>query len=640
MANEKKDGGGAAVMDAPASKNTDGSLSVMPKKYVPWPKGSDKPRIWIGKGTCGTAAGAGALEEEIRAWLKEHKLEADIFPTGCVGMCHNEPLVDIQIKGRSRVCYKKVSSKNLAQILTDHLTKGEVSKRAAFGQLTNPDEKQKGYDGIPDFHESPFFEHQVKIVMQRCGVIDYNSIDDYIATGGYEGLKKTVSISSDEVIDELKKSGLRGRGGAGFPTWMKWKFARDAESTPKYIVCNADEGDPGAFMDRAVLEGDPHSVIEGMIIAGVAIGATHGYIYCRAEYPLAIEILNRGLAQAREKGFLGEDIMGSGHSLDIIIKEGAGAYVCGEEMALLNSIMGERGMPVIKPPFPATHGVWGKPTNINNVETFANVAEIIKNGGDWYAGWGSETTKGTKTFALTGKIKRPGLVEVPAGTTIRRLVEEIGGGMTLKKVGFKAAQFGGPSGGCLPEEFMETGIDYESLNSGGAIMGSGGVVVLDEYNCMVDTARFFMEFTVDESCGKCTPCRDGTALMLQMLERITHGEGKLEDIEKLEQISGFTKANSLCGLGQVAPNPVLTTIRYFRDEMEEHIIEKKCRAHSCDDLIEYIVLDDKCTTCGLCKPPCPTDALEWEKKSVAFINHETCIRCKACVMACPFLAIK
>jgi NADH-quinone oxidoreductase subunit F len=638
MAEEKK-GGTAAVLEEPQAEAAR-PPSVMPKRYVPWPEGSDKPRLWIGMGTCGTAAGAEALREAIEAWLKAHEIEAEIHPTGCVGMCHNEPLVDIQVKGRARVSYKKVSSKNLEAILKEHLVDGVPSKRNVFGQLVNPDADEAAYEGLPDFHAEPFFQHQVKIVMQRCGVIDYQSLDDYLATGGYQGLKKAVTMSTDQIIEELKKSGLRGRGGAGFPTWMKWKFARDAEGDPKYIVCNADEGDPGAFMDRAVLEGDPHTMIEGMIIGGYAIGARHGYIYCRAEYPLAIKILNNALAQCREHGYLGENILGTGYALDITIKEGAGAYVCGEEMALLNSIMGERGMPVIKPPFPATRGVWGKPTNINNVETLSNVAEIVKNGGDWYAYWGSATTKGTKTFALTGKVKRPGLIEVPAGTTIRRLVDEIGGGMSLKKVGFKAAQFGGPSGGCLPAEYMDTGIDYESLTTGGAIMGSGGVVVLDEYNCMVDTARFFMEFTVDESCGKCTPCRDGTALMLQILERITHGEGRLEDIAKLDQISGFTKANSLCGLGQVAPNPVLTTIRYFRDEMEEHIVDKKCRAHSCDELIEYVVMEDKCTTCGLCKPPCPTDALEWEKKQFAFVNHETCIRCKACVMACPFMAIK
>jgi len=639
MAEETKSGTGAAVLDEPKAE-AQAPPSVMPKRYVPWPEGSDKPRIWIGMGTCGTAAGAEALKEAIEAWLAENNVEAEIHPVGCVGMCHNEPLVDIQVKGRSRVSYKKVLAKNLPVLLKDHLVDNTPTKRMVFGQLTNPESDEVPYEGLPNFHEEPFFAHQVKIVMQRCGVIDYHSIDDYIATGGYQGLKKAVTMTAEQLIEELKKSGLRGRGGAGFPTWMKWKFARAAEGDPKYIVCNADEGDPGAFMDRAVLEGDPHAMIEGMIIAGLTIGARHGYIYCRAEYPLAIKILNNALDQCRERGFLGENILGSGYDLDIVIKEGAGAYVCGEEMALLNSIMGERGMPVIKPPFPATRGVWGKPTNINNVETLANVAEIIKNGGDWYAYWGSDTTKGTKTFALTGKVKRPGLVEVPAGTTIRRLVDEIGGGMSLKKVGFKAAQFGGPSGGCLPAEFMDTGIDYESLTTGGAIMGSGGVVVLDEYNCMVDTARFFMEFTVDESCGKCTPCRDGTALMLQILERITHGEGKLEDMAKLEQISGFTKANSLCGLGAVAPNPVLTTLRYFREEMEEHIVEKKCRAHSCDELIEYVVMEDKCTTCGLCDPPCPTDALEWEKKQLAFINHETCIRCKACVMACPFMAIK
>ncbi len=636
MAEEKKDSA-AAVAEAPAVETT---FEPMPKRFVPWPEGSDKPRIWIGMGTCGTASGAEALKEEIEEFLKEHDLEAEIMPTGCVGMCHNEPLVDIQTKGHPRVCYKKVSSKNLQQILKEHLLEGTVSKRAAFGQLPHPDEEQEEYPGIPQFHESPFFKDQVKIVMQRCGVIDYYSIDDYLNTGGYQGLKKALTMSSDDIIEELKKSGLRGRGGAGFPTWMKWKFARDAEGQPKYMVCNADEGDPGAFMDRAVLEGDPHTLLEGMIIGAFAVGASHGYIYCRAEYPLAIKILTKAIADAKERGFLGDNILGTDFSYEIIIKEGAGAYVCGEEMALLNSIMGERGMPVIKPPFPATHGVWGKPTNINNVETFANIADVVLRGGDWYAQWGSETTKGTKTFALTGKIKRAGLVEVPTGTTIRKLVEDIGGGMILKKVPFKAAQFGGPSGGCLPAEFMETGIDYESLNAGGAIMGSGGVVVLDEYNCMVDTARFFMEFTVDESCGKCTPCRDGTALMLQILERITHGEGELEDIPKLEQICEFTKGNSLCGLGQVAPNPVLTTLRYFRDEVEEHIVDKKCRAHSCDELIEYVVLEDKCTTCGLCKPPCPTDALVWEKKQTAFINHETCIRCKACVMACPFLAIK
>ncbi|TRZ48080.1 MAG: NADH-quinone oxidoreductase subunit NuoF, partial [Dehalococcoidia bacterium] len=465
-------------------------------------------------------------------------------------------------------------------------------------------------------------------------------IGDYIAHGGYNSLKKVFDTDPEKVIEEIKKSGLRGRGGAGFPTGLKWEFCRNAKGDEKYVVCNADEGDPGAFMDRSVLEGDPHSVIEGMIIAAYAIGANEGYVYCRAEYPLAIKRLNKAIAQAREKAFLGKNILGSKFSFDISIKQGAGAFVCGEETALIASIEGRRGTPVSRPPFPAQKGLWGKPTLINNVETLANIRHIITKGAEWFSSIGSERSKGTKVFALAGKVKNTGLVEVPMGTTLRQLIYGPGGGMLNKNIGFKAVQIGGPSGGCIPESLLDTPIDYESITETGAIMGSGGMIVMDERTCMVDIAKFFLDFTVAESCGKCVPCRVGLKRMLEVLEKISEGKGKQEHIAFLQEMAATIKDTALCGLGNTAPNPVLTTLKYFLDEVVAHIKGKVCPAHVCLKLMKFEVIQEKCVKCGRCYEVCPANAIDWKKKEYSKINKDKCIKCKACVNACPFMAIE
>ncbi|MHB8421792.1 MAG: NADH-ubiquinone oxidoreductase-F iron-sulfur binding region domain-containing protein [Leptospirales bacterium] len=543
-----------------------------------------KTNIYIGMATCGLASGARRVLEAVERESQEHGYDLAIHSTGCIGMCHNEPILEVEVSGQPRVTYAQVTPESVTSILESHFKKGTYFPELVYGQTAVKD--SVAIDGLDRLDEADYFRKQVKIVSKRCGVIDPSSIDDYLNTGGYNALKSILAgWSPDSVIETLIQSGLRGRGGAGFPTGLKWKFTRQSQGDTKYVVCNADEGDPGAFMDRSVLEGDPHSVIEGMIIASFAIGnARQGYIYCRAEYPHAIRLLKKAIAQAMERGFLGERILGSDLSFHIEIKEGAGAYVCGEETALLASIMGDRGMPWPKPPFPAQRGIWNNPTLINNVETLANIAHILIGGAEWFSSYGTEKTKGTKTFALTGKIKRTGLIEVAAGTTLKEIVYEIAGGMSGQKK-FKAAQLGGPSGGCIPVDLIDTPVDFESLISAGAIMGSGGIIVLDEANCIVDTAKYFMTFTKDESCGECTPCRDGTKVMLDMIQRISDGRGEMKDLDDLVNLSTYVKANSLCGLGQAAPNPVLSTIRYFRAEYEDHIKRKKCVSQSCKEIV-------------------------------------------------------
>lgn len=585
--------------------------------------------ITVGLGSCGVAAGAGKTYSRIEEWLSSNKIDAKLEKTSCIGMCFNEPLVEIK-DDKGAYLYGGVDEKSAQEILEQHISK----QAPILDRLVKSDvEKTKG---------DSYFEGQTRIVLRNCGLINPEIMEDYEARDGYAAIKKiaTENISSEQVIQEVLDAGLRGRGGGGFPTGMKWKFAASYQADEKYMICNADEGDPGAFMDRSVLEGDPHSVIEGMIIAAFAIGATHGYIYCRAEYPLAIKRLNTALEQARDKGYLGNNILGiEGFNFDMVLKEGAGAFVCGEETALMASIEGERGMPRKRPPFPAESGLWKKPSNINNVETFASIAWIINNGGAKYAENGTEKSKGTKVFALAGKIKNSGLVEVPMGVTLNDIIFKLGGGI-LEDKEFKAVQLGGPSGGCIPAALGDTIVDYDSLMATGAIMGSGGMVIMDETSCMVDVAKYFLQFTQNESCGKCTFCRIGTKRMLEILERITNGEGVEEDITKLEELAAQIKDSSLCGLGQTAPNPVLATLRYFRHEYEAHIIDKKCPAKVCKPLITYTVDNEKCIGCTACARKCPTDAISGERKGPHFVNQEACIQCGACFTACKFDAVE
>ncbi len=537
-----------------------------------------RPIIHIGSATCGLAAGAGALTQQIRRELRRLKVEAEVVPVGCIGMCFAEPLIDIEIPGSPHVCYASVTPTTMPEILREHLVKRTPPVRHALGTFGDDQ-----IPGIPRLADHPFLAHQVRIALSNCGLIDPSRVDHYLARSGYEGLRHTLTMPPDAVIDEVMRSGLRGRGGGGFPTAQKWRLCRASPGPDKYLICNADEGDPGAFMDRALLEGDPHAVLEGMCIAAYAIGANHGYIYIRAEYPLAIERLRGAMAQMRELTLLGDSMLGTGFSFDLVIKEGAGAFVCGEETALIASIEGRRGMPVARPPFPAVKGLFGQPTNINNVETFANLPAIMREGADWFAGYGTGKSRGTKTFALTGKVSRPGLIEVPMGMTLRDVVYGVGGGIAGGGR-FKAAQTGGPSGGCIPAHMMHLPIDYESLAQAGSLMGSGGLVVLDETTCMVDIARYFVTFTENESCGKCAPCRLGTRQLRMILDDICEGRGTEQSIAQLESLGEAVAKGSLCGLGQTAPNPVLTTIRYFRDEYLAHVREKRCPAGVCQSL--------------------------------------------------------
>ncbi|MFR6257885.1 MAG: NADH-ubiquinone oxidoreductase-F iron-sulfur binding region domain-containing protein, partial [Anaerovoracaceae bacterium] len=544
-------------------------------------------KVVIGQGSCGVATGAKKTAAEFEKLIAEKNIKADVDITGCVGTCYLEPIVDIYDDNGEMTRYVKVQPDRVEKIVEEHLMNDKVVEEQSISE----EDKQ-------------FVEKQQRVVLRNCGVINPENIEEYIAVNGYKAIEKVLgSMKPEDVIEEIKVSGLRGRGGAGFPTWFKWNAAKQSPGNEKYLVCNADEGDPGAFMDRSVLEGDPHSLIEGMIIGGYAMGASEGVIYCRAEYPLAIKRLEIAMEQAREKGFLGKNIMNSGFDFDLRIKAGAGAFVCGEETALIASLEGERGMPRLKPPFPAAKGYWQKPTDINNVETLANVPWIIYNGGAAFGAMGTEKSKGTKVFALAGKIKKGGLVEVPMGLTLKDVIYGIGGGIKNDKK-FKAVQMGGPSGGCIPAELIDTPVTYEDINKTGAIVGSGGMIVMDEDTCMVDMARYFLNFTRDESCGKCNYCRIGTKRMLEILERITEGEGKDGDIELLEELAAKIKDGSLCGLGQTAPNPVLTTLKYFRNEYEDHIYNKKCTAGSCKALITYSITDD-CKGCTLCAKHCP-----------------------------------
>ncbi len=582
-------------------------------------------KIKVGLGTCGISAGGEAVYREFKNEVKNLHLDVKVTETGCMGMCYDEVLVEV-VEDAKKYLYAKIDAEKARAIIRKHII-----------------EHNPVTDWIVESNdliiENTFLKKQHRIVLRNCGVIDPTSIEEYIEFQGYEAIRKTLANYQPlDVIDIMTKSGIRGRGGGGFPTGLKWKFAHDVSSKKKYIICNADEGDPGAFMDRSVLEGDPHSVLEGMMIAAFAIGADEAYIYCRAEYPLAIKRLKLAIKQCHEKGYLGKNIFGSEINLEIKIKEGAGAFVCGEETALIASIEGKRGIPRIRPPFPAHKGLWGKPTNINNVETFANVAWIVLNGAEAYASLGTEKSKGTKVFALAGKIAKSGLAEVPMGTTINEIVFDIGGGISGGRK-FKAVQMGGPSGGCIPARMGNLKIDYDEITKTGAIMGSGGMIILDDTTCMVDLAKFFLNFTQNESCGKCTFCRIGTKRMLEILERITLGEGKIEDIDLLENLAVKIKDSSLCGLGQTAPNPVLTTLKYFREEYEAHIIDKRCPAHSCTALLTYTINADNCTGCTVCATKCPVNAISGIKKEIHFIDQDACIKCGQCFDVCNFNAI-
>ncbi|MFZ2055611.1 MAG: NADH-ubiquinone oxidoreductase-F iron-sulfur binding region domain-containing protein [Candidatus Aminicenantales bacterium] len=589
------------------------------------------PFIYIGAASCGLAAGAAEVQESVEKYLKKNKIKARIIQVGCIGPCYLEPLMDVQMPGKPRISYSNVRPSDVPIILESFFVKGEPATSRLAGHFGDGE-----FDGIPRFFDMPMLKPQVRIVLRNCGIIDPEDLDHYLARDGYLGLEKCLSMPWPDVLETIKRSGLRGRGGAGFPTWRKWLTCRETESDRRYLICNADEGDPGAFMNRSLIEGDPHAVLEGMLIAAYTIGAAQGYIYIRAEYPLAIKRLKKAIVQMREIGLLGRNILGSDFSFEITIKEGAGAFVCGEETALIASIEGKRGMPRTRPPFPAVSGLHGYPTIINNVETLGTLPHILRNGGEWYAGRGTETSKGTKTFSLVGKVRRTGLIEVPLGMTLREVVFDIGGG-TLKP--FKAVQTGGPSGGCLSDEFLDTPIDYEHLAEAGSIMGSGGLIVVDSDTCIVDTAKYFLGFTQKESCGKCVPCRVGTRHMVKLLEKICDGRGELADLEKLEKLGKTIKSGSLCGLGSTAPNPVLTSLKYFRSEFISHVKDKRCPAVVCKSLVSYRIVAGKCTGCQRCVSVCPTGAITGPRSEPHNLDPSKCIKCRSCYEICRFDAI-
>jgi NADH-quinone oxidoreductase subunit F len=588
----------------------------------------DRPVIMVGAATCGRAAGALEVFKTFKEEIDKHKLDCPVIEVGCMGHCYAEPIVIISKPGYPPVCYGYVNPVIAERLVNEFILGDNPCPESVIGAM-------EANDILPSFQDFPRAKYEQKIILKNCGHIDPTEIEHYIAVGGYAALAKALEKTPEAIIDEIKKSGLRGRGGAGFPTGRKWQYGREARGTPKYIICNADEGDPGAFMDRSILESDPHSVIEGMIIAGYAVGARYGYIYVRAEYPLAVERLEIALKQAKKSKLTGRNILGSDYSFDISLFHGSGAFVCGEETALIASLEGRAGMPHHRPPYPTSQGLLGKPTVVNNVKTLACVRHIIGQGADWFANIGTRESPGTAVFALAGKIVNTGLVEVPMGTTLRQIIFEVGSG-TPKGKKFKAVQIGGPSGGCLPESSLDLPIDFDSLQGAGAIMGSGGMVVLDEDDCMVEIARYFLEFTQRESCGKCTFCRLGTKQMLEILTDYTQGKGKMEDLENLEQLAKEVKAGSLCGLGQTAPNPILTTLRYFRDEYKEHIELGRCPALMCQHLIAYYILPDKCErSCDACIGSCTVEAISPNKKRIKVIDQEKCVKCGTCLAACP-----
>lgn len=596
--------------------------------------GGDQPVIYIGTASCGRAAGALETLDAIKETLRELGKDARIVEVGCIGPCYLEPLMDVALPGMPRISYANVNPARARKIITSCLVKGDLLPDQAIGHFGNAEYTRQS--GISRFFDLPMLRPQVRIILKNCGLIDPEDFDAALSAGAYRGFERALSISPDGVIHEVKEAGLRGRGGAGFPTYRKWELTRASAGKPKYVVCNADEGDPGAFMNRSLLEGDPHAVLEGILISGYAIGASEGIIYVRAEYPLAVERLRLAIEQIRSAGLLGEDILGSGFGFNIRIQEGAGAFVCGEETALLASLEGQRGTPTPRPPFPADRGYRGKPTLINNTESFGAVPAILREGGAWFHQFGTPTNPGTKTFSLVGKVRYTGLIEIPLGMTLRQVVEEIGGGTEQP---FKAIQTGGPLGGCLPASLLDTPITYETMRDSGSIMGSGGLIVMDESSCIVDMARFFINFARSESCGKCTPCRIGTRILSDTLVRITRGEGEPEDIEVMRRASMTMVKASLCGLGQAAANPVLSSLNYFADEYEAHIAQQRCLAATCTELFEYSILAERCTGCGVCVRVCGVDAIHGERKQAHTIDTVACVKCKACVQACSFHAI-